>query len=123
MNHITRREFTGSMASAVLAYGLLDMLWTQDLFAESVKPIIGQWFKELYAVGEDLHGQKLKDTEFQAKMEDLFRKVDLAELLRFMTVGIKQRRSSANGASSASFDLGRSKACPRTSTSAGKSSA
>jgi hypothetical protein len=115
MNHITRREFTGSMASSVLAYGLLDMLWTQDLFAESVKPIIGQWFKELYAVGEDLHGQKLKDTEFQAKMEDLFRKVDLAELLKFFDLsGIKQRVDlPANGAFSASFDLGKVEGLPK----------
>jgi len=64
---MNRREFTGT----VLTYGLLQMLWTRDLFAAEVKPIVGQWFKDLNALGQDLKGQKLKDTEFQAKMEDL----------------------------------------------------
>ncbi|MCC6156255.1 MAG: hypothetical protein IT367_20990, partial [Candidatus Hydrogenedentes bacterium] len=69
MPNLTRREFTGSMMNSLLAYGLIDALWTQNLFAAEVKPVINQWFRDLYAVGEDLHGQKLKDVEFQAKME------------------------------------------------------
>ena len=68
MSHLTRREFTGSMMNSVLAYGLIDMLWTQNPLAAEVKPVIDQWFKDLYSVGEDLHGQKLKEVEFQSKM-------------------------------------------------------
>ena len=53
---MNRREFTGT----VLTYGLLQMLWSRDLFAAEVKPIVGQWFKDLNALGQDLKGQKLK---------------------------------------------------------------
>jgi len=115
MVNITRREFAGSMVNSVLAYGLIDMLWTQNLFAEPVKPVIDQWFRELYAIGEDLHGQKLKDTEFQAKMEDLYRHVDLAELMKFVDLsGIKGRVDiPANGAQSASFDLTKVEGLPK----------
>lgn len=115
MSRITRREFTGSMAGSVLAFGLVDMLWSQNLLAEPVRPVVGQWFKDLYGIGADLHGQKLKDVEFQAKMEELFRKVDLAELVKFVDLsGIKQRIDlPANGALSESFDLSQVEGLPK----------
>src|SRR5688572_25833565 len=100
---MNRREFTGT----VLAYGLIQMLWARDLFAGDVKPLVGQWFKDLNALGEDLKGQKLKDVEFQAKMEELYKKVDLAELCRFVELDklAERVKPPANGALSANFDL------------------
>src|SRR5688572_24673622 len=100
---MNRREFTGS----VLAYGLIQMLWARDLFAADVKPIVGQWFKDLNALGQDLKGQKLKDVEFQARMEDLYKKVDLAELVQFIDLDriAEKVKPPANGALSANFDL------------------
>jgi hypothetical protein len=100
---MNRREFTGS----IMAYGLIHMLWARDLFAAEVKPVIAQWFKDLNALGQDLKGQKLKDLEFQARMEDLYRKVNLAELVSFVNLdGIVEKVNlPANGALSAGFDL------------------
>ena len=100
---MNRREFTGT----VLTYGLLQMLWARDLFAADVKPVVGQWFKDLNALGRDLKGQKLKDLEFQAKMEELYKKVDLAELVRFVDLDrvAEKVKLPANGAHSAGFDL------------------
>ena len=51
---MNRREFAGT----VLTYGLLQMLWARDLFADGVKPVVGQWFKDLNALGNDLKGHK-----------------------------------------------------------------
>ena len=98
-----RREFTGT----VLTYGLLQMLWARDLFAADVKPVVGEWFKDLNALGQDLKGTKLKDTEFQAKMEELYKKVDLAELVKFVELDriAEKVKLPANGAHSAGFDL------------------
>ena len=103
MTNLSRREFAGT----ALAFDLLEMLWSRDLFAADVKPIIGDWFRDLNALGKDLHGQKLKDTEFQAKMEDLYKKVDLAELIKFVDLDkIEEKvKLPANGAFSAAFDL------------------
>jgi hypothetical protein len=100
---MNRREFTGS----VLAYGLIQMLWARDLFAADVKPVVGQWFKELNDLGRDLKGQKLKDVEFQAKMEGLYKKVDLAELVSFIDLDriAEKAKLPDNGAHSAGFDL------------------
>jgi hypothetical protein len=100
---MNRREFTGT----VLTYGLLHMLWARDLFAADVKPVVGQWFKDLNALGNDLKGQKLKDVEFQAKMEELYKNVDLAELVKFVDLDriAEKVKLPANGAHSAGFDL------------------
>lgn len=100
---MNRREFTGS----VLAYGLIQMLWSRDLFAGEVKPIVAQWFKDLNSLGQDLKGQKLKDTEFQAKMEALYKKVDLAELVSFVDLDkiAEKVKLPDNGAFSAGFDV------------------
>lgn len=111
----TRREFGASLAQSVLAFGLIDMLWRRELFADTVKPVIGEWFKDLYATGQDLHGRKLKDVEFQAKMEGLFRKVDLEELLQFVDLSNIERTVSLpdNGASSTDFDLSKVEGLPK----------
>jgi hypothetical protein len=100
---MNRREFTGT----VLTYGLIQMLWARDLFAAEVKPVVAQWFKDLNALGRDLKGQKLKDTEFQAKMEELYKKIDLAELVSFVELDriAEKVKLPANGAFSAGFDL------------------
>jgi hypothetical protein len=100
---MNRREFSGT----VLTYGLLQMLWARDLFAAEVKPIVAQWFKDLNALGQDLKGQKLKDTEFQAKMEELYKKVDLADLSSFIELDkiAEKVKLPANGAFSAGFEV------------------
>jgi len=100
---MNRREFAGTM----LTYGLIQMLWSRDLFAAEVKPIVAQWFKDLNSLGQDLKRKKLKDIEFQTKMEELYKKIDLAELVSFVDLsGIESKvKLPANGAFSANFDL------------------
>jgi hypothetical protein len=100
---MNRREFAGS----VLSFGLIQMLWSRDLFAAEVKPIIGDWFKDLNALGQELKAKKLKDTEFQAKMEALYKKVDLADLVSFVKLDeiAAKVKLPGNGALSTGFDL------------------
>src|SRR5438874_2581661 len=78
----TRREFAGQLLGSLVAAGLIETLFHNNLFADTVKSIVGPWLADLTAVTRDLKGQKLKDTEFQAKMEELYRKVNLPELVK-----------------------------------------
>ena len=41
----TRREFTNSLLGSVMAFGLVELLWSRDLFADAVKPMIEAWLK------------------------------------------------------------------------------
>jgi hypothetical protein len=102
-----RREFVAKSTAAFLSFGLIDFLYRRDLFADDVKPIVTNWFKDLVSLGNDLRGGKIKDLQFQSKMEELYKKVDLAELVSFVELDkIAERvKIPDNGAASTGFDL------------------
>ena len=81
---ITRREFTAQAIGSIMAYSLLETLFARDLFADAVKPILSQWFIDLNTLGQDLKDRKVKDIDWQTKLEELYRKVDLAELVKHL---------------------------------------
>jgi hypothetical protein len=109
-----RREFQTTMLSTLAGNGLLEFLWQRDLFADEVKPLINDWFKSLYELGQDLHGTKIKDVEFQKQLEALYKKVDLASLVKFVDLSRIEERSKLpeNGAFSAAFDLSKVEGLP-----------
>jgi hypothetical protein len=109
-----RREFAGTVLGSALSFGLIELLWRNDLFAAEVKPVVAKWFRELYDIGQELHGRKLKDTEFQAKMEELYKRVDLDALIGFVDLDkiAEKIRLPDNGAFSASFDLAKVEGLP-----------
>ncbi len=107
MSALSRRDFNIKLLGSALTFGLIETLFSRDLFADEVKPDVARWFRDLNELGRDLKGQKLKDTEFQAKMEELYRRVDLPALLRFVELDkIAERvKLPDNGAFSAAFSL------------------
>jgi hypothetical protein len=82
----TRREFTQDLLGSLMAFGLIETLFARDLFSQTVKPIIQKWMVELHELSRDLKEQKLKDIDFQAKLEALYQRVDLPELLRLVNL-------------------------------------
>ena len=80
----TRRSFNRKLLGSLMAYGLIETAFGRNLFADAVKPVMQKWLVELNALSKDLKDQKLKDVDFQAKLEDLYKNVDLAELIALM---------------------------------------
>jgi hypothetical protein len=111
----TRRSFNGKLLGSLLAYGLIDTLFQRDLFADSVKPIVHQWMRDLHALGHDLKGRKLSDLEFQSKLEELYKRVDLPELIGLLDLDRLTRGVALpdNGAASLGFDLSQVEGLPR----------
>ncbi len=108
MTHPSRRTFNGQLLGSLAAYGLIETLFCRDAFAESVKPVIKQWLADLNTLSRDLKvDHKLKDTEFQAKLEALYKKVDLPELLKLLDLDRVARTTALpdNGAKSLGIDL------------------
>lgn len=103
----TRREFHAKLLGSAITFGLIETLWARDLFADGVKPTIEKWLKELVEITADLRGRKLKDTEFQAKMEDLYKRVDLTALCGLLKLDEVEKKNKLpdNGAASIGFDL------------------
>lgn len=107
MPALHRRDFNAKLIGSFLTFNLIETLWTCDLFAADVKPDIGNWFRDLNTLGQDLKGQKLKDIEFQAKLEELYKKVDLPSLLQFVELDkiAEKIKLPDSGAFSAAFNL------------------
>src|SRR5262245_34858072 len=111
----TRRTFNHALLGSLAAYGLIETLFQQDAFAESVKPVINKWMGELHTLSKDLKAdRKLKDTEFQKKLEELYKRVDLAELLKLLDLDRVARtvKLPDNGASSTGIDLSKVEGLP-----------
>ena len=84
MSLLTRRDFGTRMLGSFVAYSLIETLFHGELFADGIRPVIHQWMVDLNTLGQDLKGHKLTDLEFQAKMEELYRKVNLPDLLKLV---------------------------------------
>ena len=102
----TRRDFHARMVQSLVAFGLVEALWARDLFADQVKPTIQSWLKDLTDMTRDLRGRKLTDLEFQTKMEELYKRVDLKALCNLIKLDeLEKKPLPANGAANAGIDL------------------
>lgn len=84
MTQLSRRDFTHGTLGSLLTFSLLETLFESDAFAADVKPITAKWLTDLHQLGLDVRGKKLKQVEWQAQTEELFKQVDLPDLLKFI---------------------------------------
>ncbi len=111
----TRRDFNHALLGSLAAYGLIETLFQHDAFAAPVKPVITKWMGELNTLSKELKAdRKLKDTEFQTKLEELYKRVELAELLKLLDLDRVARTAKLpdNGARSVGIDLSKVEGLP-----------
>lgn len=84
MNAYSRRDFTKQTLGSLLTFSLLETLTELDLFAAEIKPVTARWLADVNQAGVELKDQKLKQLEWQKKVEELFAHVDLPDLLRMV---------------------------------------
>ena len=116
MTDLSRRTFTQGLLGTLAAYGLIETLFHQDAFAESVKPVIHKWMGELNALSKDLKAErKLKDIDFQKKLEELYKRVELADLLKLLDFDRVARTAKLpdSGAHSSGIDLSKVEGLPQ----------
>ena len=83
-SELTRRGFTQQALGSLLTFSLLDTLLTEDLFADEIKPVTTRWLTEVNQLAMDVKDQRLKQLEWQKKIEELYSQVDLPDLLRLI---------------------------------------
>ena len=81
---ISRREFTAGTLQSLLTLAFLETLSVGDAFGAEIKPIAAQWLKDLDELGHDVKGEKISQLVWQKKVEELFSKVELPKLLKFL---------------------------------------
>jgi hypothetical protein len=82
MEQLPRRTFVQQMLGGVLTFSLVKTLCDGHMLGANVKPLAAKWLIELEGLTAELRGRKLRGVEWQAKVEDLFRHVELRDLLR-----------------------------------------
>jgi len=84
MDHLNRRDFTQQALGSLLTFTLLDTLFQRDAFADSIKPVTAKWLADVNQLGVDLKDEKLKQLEWQKKIQELYAQVDLPDLMRLV---------------------------------------
>ncbi|MCZ6792095.1 MAG: hypothetical protein O7J95_00605 [Planctomycetota bacterium] len=80
----SRREFSKRALQSLLTFSLLDTLFVHDVFGEEVKALAAKWVADLNQLVGDVKDEKIKQIEWQKKVEELLAKVDLPDLLRLV---------------------------------------
>ncbi|MDW3646442.1 MAG: hypothetical protein R8P61_05255 [Bacteroidia bacterium] len=79
-----RRDFSQHLIKSVTSYALFDSLFLTEAFSYQVKPIIEHWALDLESYCKDLRKAGISPSEWQNKIEALYQKIELEELLRFI---------------------------------------
>ena len=84
MSTLSRRAFNQQTLGSLLTFSLLETLVCGDVLADELKPVTAKWLTDLDSLGRDVRGQKLKQVDWQKKVEELMAHVDLADMLKFI---------------------------------------
>jgi hypothetical protein len=84
MTVFSRREFQQSTLASLLGYAFLETVFQGDAFSDEMKIIARKWLKDLNELGQDVKSQKIKQVDWQQKVEELFKQVDVKEFLTFI---------------------------------------
>lgn len=109
IDRLSRRTFTKQTLGSLLTFSLLETLSRHDALADEIKPETTRCLTQVNQLAGDVKDQKLRQIEWQMQTEELFKKVDLAGLLRLidfdrLTKGLKL---VDNGARSVRFQFPR----------------
>jgi hypothetical protein len=102
----TRRDFNRRLLGSLMTVGLVETLFVRDLFADAARPVIGKWVADLHALCNDVKGRKIKDVEWQSKVEDLYKICDLPEMVKLIDLDkLAERKLPDTGAASYGVDF------------------
>ncbi len=105
MQELTRRSFAQQTLGSLVTFSLLETLCRHDLFADEIKPITVKWLDSVNQLGVAVHDQKLGQIEWQQRVEELFVKVEVDDLLKYVDFEklTKDLKFVDNGARSLNF--------------------
>jgi hypothetical protein len=84
MSSLTRREFTQQTLGSILTFALLETVARRGAFAEETAATSIKWLADVNQLGWDLKDRKLTQLEWQKKIEELYARADVADLLKLI---------------------------------------
>lgn len=82
MEQTTRRAFIRQSLGSLLTVSLVRTLCAGQMLSSGVKSVAAKWLVEVEEMTNGLRGRKLRQTEWQEKIEELFTRLELRDLLR-----------------------------------------
>lgn len=79
-----RREFTNGVLATVTSFALIDSLFSFNAIGKNIKPITDHWAIKLNEFCSDLKTDSITTLQWQQKIEELYAKVELEEILKFI---------------------------------------
>jgi hypothetical protein len=79
-----RREFTKVFLASVTSFALMDSLFAFNAIGKNIKPITDHWAIQLNEYCSDLKTNSITAIQWQQKIEELYAKVELEEILKFI---------------------------------------
>jgi len=115
MAHVSRRQFAQASLGSLVTFSLLETIFETDALAKEIKPAVIPWFNDVNQLGFDLKGKKISQPQWQAKIEELYAKVNLPELLTFIDYDKlrKNAKLPATGARSLRFSFKQIEGAPQ----------
>ena len=110
----SRREFHAKLIGSAITFGLVEMLWSRDLFADPVKPTIDKWFVELAEMTKDLKGRSSPTSSSRPRWKTSTSAVDLKALCSLVKLDEVEKKTKLpdNGAANVGFDLSKVEGLP-----------
>ena len=81
---MNRRIFNKKILETVASFALIDTLFAYDAIGKPIKPITDHWALQLHEFCADLGVAAISPLQWQQKIEELYAKVELSELLEFI---------------------------------------
>lgn len=88
---LSRRKFLQQTALGLVTHSLLQAGFTSEAFAAPVRSKLERWLLDLNELCGDLKTHSLTPLQWQAKMEELYSGIELAELLKFIDFDLLAR--------------------------------
>lgn len=79
-----RRSFSKILLESMTSYALLDALWVYEAMGIKARPILDHWAMELNQYCSDLRTNAITPLQWQELTKDLFEKIELSEILKFI---------------------------------------
>lgn len=81
---MNRREFTKGTLMTLTSIALLDTLFTNNLFAASLKEVSTKWLKELHVMCKDLKTDRISPVQWQEKIAEFHNRLPLEDLVKLI---------------------------------------
>ena len=81
---LSRRNFATMSLGSMMTYSLVESLFSSDAFDAKIRPVTNKWLTDLNDLSRSVKAGKLRQVEWQMKVEELFAKVELKELLKLI---------------------------------------